>query len=66
MTALVPVICALIGALVYLLSGPSPAPGPLATSVTSRTKFAELGRLLFLASVIALMFAYAGKSTHVF
>ena len=53
MNALIPVICALVGALVYLLSNPA------------NPKRAELGRILFLASTFALMFAFAGKSVHI-
>jgi hypothetical protein len=52
MNALVPVICALVGALVYALSTPA--------------KIAELGRLLFLAATIALMFAFSGHVAHLF
>jgi hypothetical protein len=48
----IPVIVALVGALVYALSAPP--------------KIAELGRLLFMAAVFALMFALAGRSVHLF
>jgi hypothetical protein len=51
MNALIPVLCAIAGALVYALANP---------------KLAELGRLLFMASVFALMFALAGRSIHLF
>lgn len=51
MNALIPVICAIAGALVYALTPP---------------KFAELGRLVFMAALFALMFAFAGRSIHLF
>lgn len=53
MNALIPVLCAIAGALVYALSSKNP-------------KLAELGRIVFLASTFALMFAFAGKSIHLF
>jgi len=57
MNALVTLICAIVGALVYALATPAP---------TRRAVFAELGRLTFLAAMIALMFAFAGRSVHLF
>jgi len=51
MNALIPVVCAIAGALVYAFAPP---------------KFAELGRLAFMASLFALMFAFAGRSIHLF
>lgn len=57
MNALVAVICAIVGALVYALATPTP---------TRRTVFAELGRLTFMAAMIALMFAFSGRSVHLF
>jgi len=55
MNVLIPVLCALVGALVYVFAAPRP-PRPVA----------ELARLLFLAAVIALMFAFANRSVHFF
>ena len=52
MIALVPIICAILGALAYALS--------------ANAKVAELGRLLFLASVIALMFAFSAHTVKMF
>ncbi len=52
MTALLPVIAAILGALLYALS--------------ANPKLQELGRLLFAAAVFALMFAFAGRTTHLF
>ena len=57
MNALVTVICAIVGALVYAFA--TPAPG-------RRSGLGELGRLTFLAAMIALMFALAGRSIHLF
>lgn len=51
MNALYPVIAAILGALLYAFS---------------TTKAAELGRLLFMGSVFALMFALCGRSVHLF
>ena len=51
MNALLPVICAIAGALVYALAPP---------------KFAELGRLAFMAAIFALMFSLASRSVHLF
>jgi len=55
MNALVPVICAIVGALVYALA-----------ATPRLVKLAELARLLFMAAVFALMFAFAGRSIHLF
>ncbi len=49
--AIVPALVALLGALVYALA--------------SNPKLVELGRLAFLAGLIAFMFAVAGSTTHV-
>lgn len=57
MNALVTVICAIVGGLVYALASPAP---------TRRTVLAELGRLMFLAAMIALMIAFSGRTTHLF
>jgi len=51
MNALIPVLCAIAGALIYAFMAPKPA---------------ELGRLLFMGAVFALMFAFAGRSIHLF
>ena len=58
MNALIPVIAALIGALLYALASP---PQP-----TRSARLAELGRLTFLAAMIALMFAFSGHVAHLF
>lgn len=58
MNALVTVICAIVGALVYTLATPAPP--------ARRSVFAELGRLTFLAAMIAIMFTFASKTTHLF
>ncbi len=52
MTALIPVLFALVGALLYALTTP--------------TKLAELGRLTFLAAMIATMIAFSGHVAHLF
>jgi hypothetical protein len=52
MNALIPVLCALLGALVYALA--------------AHPKLCELARLLFMGAVFALMFAFAGHSVHLF
>jgi len=51
MNALVPVLGAILGALLYAVAPPA---------------LSELGRVLFMASVFALMFALAGHSIRVF
>jgi hypothetical protein len=51
MNALVPVVCACIGALTYSLAPP---------------KLAELGRVTFMSAMIGLMIAFAGHSVHLF
>lgn len=50
MTAYIPVLAAIIGALVYVLAG--------------HPKAAEMGRLLFAAGVLAFLLALAGKSVR--
>lgn len=52
MIALVPIICAILGALAYALS--------------ANGKVAELGRLVFLASMIALMISFASHTVKMF
>ena len=52
LTAVYPLILALIGAAIYILS-------------TNNTKLAELGRLLFLAGSLALALELAGRSFSV-
>lgn len=52
MNALIPVLCALAGALVFALA--------------AHPKLSELARLLFMAAVFALMFAFAGHSIRLF
>jgi ABC-type transport system involved in cytochrome c biogenesis permease component len=52
MNALIPVLCAIAGALVYALA--------------SHPKLGELARLLFMAAIFAVMFAFAGRSIHLF
>lgn len=52
MTALIPVLVAVAGALVYGLS--------------SNGKVAELGRLCFACALLVLMFAVAGHSVRLF
>lgn len=52
MNALIPVIVALVGALLYALS--------------SNGKLQELGRLMFAAAFFALMFSFAGRTAHLF
>ncbi len=57
MNALITVLAAIVGALVYALATPAP---------TRRAVFAELGRLTFLAAMIALMIYFSGRTTHLF
>jgi len=52
MNALIPVLVAVAGVLAYALA--------------SNAKVAEIGRLLFFAGVLALMFAFAGRAVHLF
>lgn len=52
MQILVPALCAIVGALVYALS--------------SNAKAAELGRVLYLGAVIALMIAFTNRTVHLF
>jgi hypothetical protein len=52
MNALIPVLCAIVGALTYALS--------------TNAKIVEFGRLLFMASVFALMFAFTSRTVHLF
>lgn len=52
MVALVPIIAAIAGALVYVIS--------------ANAKAAELGRLVFGAAVLALMLNLAGRTVHLF
>lgn len=49
--ALVPFIVGIVGALVYVFAG--------------NAKIAEIGRLMFLAAVIALMFAFGGAHVRI-
>jgi hypothetical protein len=51
MTALLLVLWLLVGAYVYAFGNP---------------KLAELGRLVFFAAAIALMFALSGRTVHLF
>jgi hypothetical protein len=52
MQVLVPVLCALVGALVY--------------GISSNAKACELGRLLYGAALIALMLALTNRTLHLF
>lgn len=52
MIALVPMVAAVLGALVYGFSG--------------NPKAAELGRLIFGAAILVLLLNFAGRAVHLF
>jgi hypothetical protein len=52
MQVLVPVFCALLGALIY--------------GISANVKACELGRLMYAAALIALMIALTNRTLHLF